>query len=317
VKKRMDIERALQWAFREELPKVAASPGARIRDFRPSENVGSMWDAAERVDNMYGVTPDLYASGDPHPDALTIGDAVRWLDACPVVLPADWNPVTDLGLDADETREAVHHGIGQATFIGEDGERRLKRGLLNIVRMGAVLFTRPIWEAEPVTREIVRGQNGKELWFRKVRIPYTTADGGTAYNEVETNGIDPKTRKPHLDAYRKVRLEPDPAPVVAERAEYECWAHALNALMEEMPPLMTSIEVEASSIPVRPWETGDSRTIRVLPDLRPVQNIPGRPDNMTRPGGETDRRNLMRYMHLSAAGDAMRRGLSTRPKARA
>ncbi|MGE0575435.1 MAG: hypothetical protein AB7F22_10515 [Reyranella sp.] len=138
----MDIEAALQWAYRDELPKGDGGGGL------------GMYRAGGFVD--YGVSIDKWdtepgfpsAMGDPHPDALAIEAAVNKLQPMPIDAAAhrDWlAPECAAMIDADD---------------------RIMRNLIVDVRpyvaMHAKMGTRPEWRVEwHISRRI--GGNGSPI----------------------------------------------------------------------------------------------------------------------------------------------------------
>src|SRR5262245_23588633 len=67
VRRSIDVEQLLQWAYRDELPKQGAQP------FSPWERIFRYGKLGTRIDDQLGVTPRLPpVLGDPHQDALTI-----------------------------------------------------------------------------------------------------------------------------------------------------------------------------------------------------------------------------------------------------
>jgi hypothetical protein len=75
----LDIEDALQWAFREELPK--RSPGGNVIVAGPS--MAPMWRhgvVGAKIDNWSRDPGFPAALGDPHPDAIAIEGRVLALN---------------------------------------------------------------------------------------------------------------------------------------------------------------------------------------------------------------------------------------------
>jgi hypothetical protein len=92
----MDVEAALRWAFRDELPKAANEGGHDPLRWNSGmvENYAQLLTSIDL--NKYGCVPDLSAMSPPHPDAIALGEAVRALDKLAIGLPDDWDPVRDL-----------------------------------------------------------------------------------------------------------------------------------------------------------------------------------------------------------------------------
>jgi hypothetical protein len=260
----MAIEDLLRWAYRQELPKAERVTAG----FQPAGFSASSWsDGMAAVDNSFGVVIDWQAMGPPHPDALAIGHAVAALDAYPVSMPDDWNPVTDLGLSEDETRAALATGLRDVFVTDAQGETRPRRSLSVLLRHHAVMGGCPDWEADVPERRVASGPNGRPRWFRMVDIDYGTVDGRRLIRAVEQDGYDSKRHRPHPDAYRKTLLDPDPALAVAWRAEYELWVMGLAALADALQGGLAEHHPEPSARPIRPWECGGGPKPVVRPDL--------------------------------------------------
>ncbi|GGH27792.1 hypothetical protein GCM10007036_36560 [Alsobacter metallidurans] len=105
--RRLEIEKALAWAFRDELPKTTR-PGGRIKTL----GLPAVWgridkfgELLELVDedglNQWGVFADPFAVTAPHPDAIAIAETVKALGLLALDLPADWDPLGDVELGDD------------------------------------------------------------------------------------------------------------------------------------------------------------------------------------------------------------------------
>lgn len=251
--RKMSIERALQWAFREELPKD--EPDSRT--FAPKlAQGGNSLDVG--VDNRWGVVASLAGDGPAHPDAQIIGGEVLALEGSEIGMPEGWNPLSDLGL-TDGEAAAVLAGFRLAGCMQAH----------DLVRKHALLRDAPVWEAEVPERKLLKAErSGNPKWFRKVLQPYLTADNRTEYREIETpDGFDVTKRRPHEGAYTKTALDPDPKYALRDRAEYEIWRIALDVLFEALHGRLSEIVLEPSNQPIRPWESGPVEKARVLTDV--------------------------------------------------
>lgn len=254
----MPIEDLLRWAFRDELPKSPPRGGGEWRSAAPGfAGVGGAWATMPSVDNHWGVVADLHADGPPHPDAVLIGEAVTQLDAWEIDLPIDWNPLSDLGLSEVEQYEVLSRVMIAALM-----------GPARLIRKHAIMGGCPEWEAERPERMMVRRGNGRDAWFRKINLPYTDPFGVVIDRVVEVDGYDARGKRPYKGAYRKTVLEPDPKPAAESRGEYELWRSALDAMCEMLAGALKDHEALPSARPIRPWESGDVPTVRVLPDLK-------------------------------------------------
>lgn len=274
MKKKISIEALLRWAYRDELPKEPAGGGI----FLPA-GFGGAWGGMERFgeiltvvdggpENRYGLVVDFTAVGEPHPDAIRVGDAVKALDNFPLNLPDEWNPIADWPDLGVEGAAAVRRAVERETYIDGNGDRRFKVAISRLVVRHALMNDAPVWEGERPEIKIVCGANGKPRWFRRVQV---VADPGDAelgimptYTEVEVDGYNQKRQRPYPDAYRKTYLDPDPAETILSRAEYEIWCAALDLLTVDLEDILESHEIVPSDRPARPWEGGASARPRVL-----------------------------------------------------
>lgn len=275
MKRRIDIEALVRWAYRDELPKVAAGEPTFAPVMKPA------WDAITLVgtlgtiiqENRYGVVALPCASDEPHSDALAVADAVARLDALVFVTPEGWAPLSDMGDLGALGAAAVTQGLASLTTTDETGAIRLRRPLSRLVIRQAVLGVAPEWRSEvPEVQEVKRF--GKPAWFRRTARTEDGAFGPASY-EVEVDGFDYKRRRPYADAYRKYVLAPDMAPLVTARAEHELWQGALNVLADDLAHAgLTAHEVVPPSRPARPWEVAASEAPRILPSLLAPSPIP-------------------------------------------
>lgn len=275
VKKRLDIESLLRWAYRDELPKAH-----KLASFLPAE-FGGAWGGIERYgellevidapENQFGVVPDLTSTAWPHEDAIRVHNAVCDLDRLPLNLPDGWNPLGDMPGFADAP-QAVARALESGTYDDRNGERWLKTRAGHLIRKHAIMGGCPVWEAEEPKADVLRGLNGKPLWFRRVSVLIDSGDvaKGIApvWQEVEVDGLDPKRRIPYPDAYQKTVYDHDPVDIVLARAEYEVWRAALDLLAIELEEGLDAHVVTPCTKPYRPWEEGGMPAgPRVLPSL--------------------------------------------------
>lgn len=271
----MDIEDLLRWAYRDELPKEAAQSKLRgigvVSSWGGVQRVGELMTLIDATENRWGVIP-LGCEEDPHPDAVTIAEAVAGLDTIGITLPADYDPLQDLaGLDlGDEGAKLLAGTVGKAidrttTLLADGRTRVLRDSLAHLVRMRAILGQAPEWEAQAPEVVPVRGERGREIWWRRTTM-VGAADGMTY--EVETpDGYCPKRKRPVAGAYRKYVLEPDPLEAALARAEYEVWHAALAYLVADLDGRLVDHIATGPARVIRPWEGGEARAPRVLPDL--------------------------------------------------
>jgi hypothetical protein len=255
---------------RHELPKQAAETvGGWIRASAPngcaspalaSAVAGELGAAISAPANRYGVVPDLGALGrlEPHPAALAIGEAMLGLDAVTPASMDEWDAFEDLdGLAHDPIaapllEQAKRDARGQAGAFA-----RMIGALSGLMVKRAVLGAPRGWDCGEVSARLITGANGKPLWFRKVTRPAAWNMRGevTATCEVEVDGRNDKTQRPHDNAYRKHELTPDPLTVALARAEWQLWRAALDVIWEDAhdEALAHGVTLTPSRLPMRPW----------------------------------------------------------------
>lgn len=260
----MMIEQALRWAYREELPKSPAlgdrlTPACFPRGWEEVEHFG---DYLALIDepvpmNRFGLVADFTADEGPHPDAVLIHEAVTALDACPLSVPDDWYPLTDMGDLGDLGREAVARALDRIAPVGRDGERWMRAKPAALIQKHAILGGEPDWEGDTVERRTV-SEHGKPLWFQREQVQISPADDthgiAAQFITVEVDGFDRQRRRPRAGSYQKQELFPNPLHLIIHRAEYQVWRMALDSLVDEIAGQLRSLRVAASQRPQCPWE---------------------------------------------------------------
>lgn len=268
----MTIEQALRWAYREELPK-SPSLGDRLTPAcfpRGWEEVEHFGDYLALIDepvplNRFGLVADFTADDGPHPDAVTIHEAVNALDAFPVDVPDDWYPLADMGDLGDLGREAVARALDRIAPVGRGGERWMRAKPAALVQKHAILGGEPDWEGEPVGIRDVRSSNGDKKWFRRQQVlvsPESKSLGIPAeFITVEVDGYNHTAKRPYADAYRKAELYPDPVPLIIHRAEYQLWSTALESLCGDLAGCLQALRITGSHQSRHPWESAQGVTV--------------------------------------------------------
>lgn len=268
MRKTIDIEKLVAWAYREELPKaVAGGAGAPVMrgGYDAIVRYGELLTMIDRT-NLFGVVPSFTADdGGPHADAVAVHRAVTALDGFDLDLPDDWTPMQELGAFGDLGAQAVAVALDRLTRVTGEGRRVLRRGPGALVRHHAIMGGCPDWQCEvPEARE-VRGPNGGPLWFRRKVERYDDAFGNPVEHAYEdADGWDQIRKRAKRGAYRKFRLTPDPVPALVARAEYEVWHAALAVLVEDLAGVLAAREVRDTTRPARPWEAGARPAPRIL-----------------------------------------------------
>ena len=268
MKRPVDIEDLLRWAYRDELPKVEADQS--VEGIGPQS--GSMWGGVSQMGeemaaavhdgrpNVYGLLPSHNPFEQPiNPDALIIGEAVNALDYVGFTLPADWSPFADmpgLGADAEWLTDAARQRLVQDSGFVRVEARRL------VIRF-AILGDRREWECEPIRRGWLSYANGAPRWFRRVLVD----DGFGGAVEIEVDGYNKRGKRPFTDAFRKPVFDPSPNTVAEARAEYQVWHAAMAYLAARLDGCLSDFAVSGPARPWAPWEGGGMPERRILPML--------------------------------------------------
>jgi len=283
-RRRMPVDKALEWAFRDELPKcppVLGGPPAMRTGY------GSILDYAalgtvidDGAVNRYGCVADLSREALPADDAVLLGDAVLALDGLTLTVPEDWHPAPELDAFAGLGAKAVSTALRALTVDDGRGGLRLKLSPRDMVIRRAVL---PPSADEASIDQVAlaheRHANGRDRWFVQmtqwIETGAINADGTpvTRPETIEVAGTDKNGhRKP--GAYRKPYLDPDPVGAIIARAEHEMWIAAMGVLCADLDGVAGRLVLAPPSVPARPWlEAGTDQSARVLPDLGAAQRI--------------------------------------------
>lgn len=296
--KQVDIEKLLQWAYRDELPKAQAGrDGVMVpaclgtggdpvwRRGREMAELGTLVDHTAL--NRFGVVADRHAEGEPHADAIAIAAAVVAYAGQGIAMPEGWDSLEDCVLEPADRADAIERGLRRLAGIehvvterytnpDERVERvhaewrpgeRLRVDPVALVMTHAVSRTVPPWEAEQPVKRLSRGANGKARWFRmEERV---CAETGAVLMRIEVDGINEVTRKPYADAYQKLEWVDDPALIVEDRALYEIWHAMLRMVAADLDGMMDAHEALPPARSPRPWVTGGAASPLIWPDLAP------------------------------------------------
>lgn len=240
----IDIEKLLQWAYREELPKQAVSG---LTGWERLIYLGTVVDSSHDPTSLYPA-----AMGAPDPDALAVDWTVR--QSLPESVGCDWprlhlrimgelqfwlSPQALASRTETRIRARVSGGSAQATrtHVVVAAMQAQPRALVQAhARMGS----RPVWDvgAVRVVRRI--GRNGKPV----------------------VEGISRGGRY-GVGARCPLDLDPAPEEIAAARYEYHVWHQALTALANESWNLRGFAPQPPAAAPA-PWLTGPERHSRVL-----------------------------------------------------
>lgn len=232
----LDIEEALKWAYRDELPKHGND-----RDRGPGPYVSPMFRMCALggpVDNWSREPGFPAALGSPHPDAIIVAQAVQDLE------PADLDitgfarayGMDPVGIDVDAIAEAV---LGNLTTL---------------VSLRARSGSRPGWQDGIETQPVRSPANGKPLVFQKVKA--TIEINGSSYDVERDEPVHDNKRRSGtypVGAFAKITYDPGRVAHYTERAEYAAWHAALVFLAEKLEGVLTSLRPIRPSAPARPW----------------------------------------------------------------
>jgi hypothetical protein len=234
----IDIERLLQWAYRDELSKRATSSAEAI--WEHVADVGR-YGIAERPSGS-----QRYDHGAPHRDALIIEHAVARLPDAVIDWEEDAERVLGHLTALVEPRSAPAEPAARETRVSwstRSGARKsaqleaprevilvrtLRTGAL--VTMHARMGTRPDWREEHPQVEPVPAPRGPHALV----VGYAVRKGW--YSE---------------GSYCPVRWYPSPIAIAEARADYLCWWRGLARLAEEL--VLSEHAVTSPQAPETPW----------------------------------------------------------------
>ncbi len=248
--KKITIEKLLTWAFTQELCKVGATGeegGALSGGWQAFAGMAELGTLIDRTPNYYGVIPDFVTNGgDPHPDAVAVGDAVRAL--------ADHG-----GYDIDGTMNLFPEWTDERGLIALEVARmaeelQIKRDILqashvvNLVISSAILARGPDWHAERPAEKMVE-RAGKPAWF----IMRKAADAFGRPYTYETDGRDKRTHRPLRGAYRKFELSSPLRGAIVARMEWSIWQSALSELYAALSGRLAAHDLQPFTADYQPW----------------------------------------------------------------
>lgn len=254
----LDIEDALRWAYRDELPKCGLAGASGV----PS-SLGAMSELGTHVDNSTWNDEPGYpaAVGEPHADAEAIAAAVIRLARFRGHTLDEPGLMPDLGFPGIDERATLRHRMGH---------------MASLAMVHAKLGNRPDAALGPLSLERLSSANGAPLVLRP-GPGFIRQDGRQVAVETEMLVPCKATRGGERPVYPEgarspLKWLPDPAELVRERAIYLTWWLALDALATDLAGKLETITVLAPSAPARPW-AGD-RELGKPPQLFAAQRAP-------------------------------------------
>lgn len=249
IRRALDIEKILHWAYRDELPKTGPAPTS------PWDRMLSVGALGTLVDDGSGPEPGMPpVLGTPHPDALVVEERVRALSqVTEVEYDASVGLMPDMGFDLSE----------------EEAIRRAMAGIVATVRLHARMGTRPpLTPAPQRCLPALHPQSNRPMVLRLENHWETTRwtqvlnDQGRVIEEypaleyatphvVPSPAMRGGIYKP--GSYCPLRYDPEPRVVLMDRAEYLVWWAALDYLAADLNGRLQSIEVLPPVAAQQPW----------------------------------------------------------------
>jgi hypothetical protein len=270
MRQKIDIENLLRWAFTSELPKgggidglagmnsawrmLEASSWGKIMSFA---ELGTLIDSGPKDGSRM-----FLEQGEPHRDALLVGEAVAGLHGVEIGGFDQWDAFGD-------RPDLAPHLAGLSARI----ERRLQampqmsraRLPVTLIVSAAVTGRAPDWRwtEEPKLRMVEVA--GRPAWF----VRENRAKPGDLAEIVEVDGYDPRRRRPKKGAYRKYEVTPDAFGLALSRADWQVWVACLNMLTEDLAGCLADWEVVPSVHTLTPWVEG----VPSKPPLRVLEAV--------------------------------------------
>jgi hypothetical protein len=258
MKKKIDIEKLLQWAMRDEMPK-----GRPI-----SDDLGRV--IADRFRHRplslsSGARPDIdtlgYAPGSPHEDAEAVADAVARLPTS-----AKFEAVAD-----------VEKLFGSLLPVAGPAVRALTLKTFNpqaLVVGCAIGAKRPRWDFTPTCSQIKAPFRDKAGALRSRPLVEGLDDAGATLVPLKPNRGKAAMTRGVYDLHRAPRSPlhwstPALLSIGEARAEYFAWQFHLAALARTLRASLIEYEPIAPAAGAFPWIDGEKRS-RVLSDGFPA-----------------------------------------------
>jgi hypothetical protein len=221
LQRRVDTEKLLQWAFRQELPKrrIAIEGPEYLTPLSRIIDLGTL------VDEKGLEEPGLPAHlGAPHPDALAIERAVAELE--------------DVAVDWPGTRRALLDDLAGLLDESDVTLSALVVGLVGLVALHARMGTRPRWDYWAAPEPII-GRNGKPV---------------VQFLDDRDRLVEGRRNK-NFGRLSRCPLMWFPAPREAAygRIEYTIWAETLDELALTLAGQLEDYDALPPQLPRAPW----------------------------------------------------------------
>jgi len=252
MKQKIDIEKLVQWAMREELPKgqsVSASPWQIVTQYCA---LGVRVDVSGYGDGLG------FLAGEPHADALLVADAIRSLDT----RARFQDRVEVLPLFGDFAGIA---GDAVDAILGASFDQR------GLVLSHATMGSRPAWAFElPSPRQrFYEARNAAGAVRCYPVVLGTDADGDVVMMQKNEGRARKRDGEYTLSMSPRSPLEwHDPAPlsVAHSRAQFVAWHMALSHLAGVLDGALESFDVLPLAVPLMPWLSSSLATRVIFRD---------------------------------------------------
>jgi hypothetical protein len=277
-KRFLDIEAALRWAYRDELPKRQHGGRYDSRDLTAASM--SRLAAADDERPADQREPGFPAAmGDPHPDSIIIETAVKhlgdWAGYCfgddrmgalTSDLPLDpWSMALDRFIHLDPVATAMEAIAAMAGTI-----------IIN-----ARMASRPRWSIETPRVSWVSGPNGVpkvlidevfvQVIDRRGRVRYEPVHGEPPADAIWYRETLPspatRGRQYRPGSYCPLGWRPDPARLLTERAEHCAWHAGLEILAAGLEGQLVATAVLSPAAAWAPWLSSPEDIHGRPPDL--------------------------------------------------
>jgi hypothetical protein len=249
-KRTIDIETALQWTMRDEMPKG-----------RPVE--ASVWDTVisysrlgARVDVSHGGGGGLgFIDGEPHPDAVTIARAVGDLPS-------------GMSLSADECEALVGH-YARLDRAAVSAVARASFNPVMLIIGCAGNRARPAWDIGLPRVRVLRHSNNNAIVFGD-----DDAGGVMRLRPAKDNSYRFADRPRAFIQY----CEPSVGELIEARVEYTIWHRALALLVTKLAGKLADHVVTGPKASAAPWSSGEApAVVHVAADAPTMVRLPLKP----------------------------------------
>lgn len=239
--KKIKIEKLLEWALLHELSKGGGEDGIA--------SPRSAWALMEHVGTL-GVHIDLtrgrqdlpmcFEQGDPHPDAVKVGEAIKNLKtydfSCPEVT-FEMLPLEDWTEEAKElARPDFENVLGRWHKCSAKDQAK---SVIALVVSHAILKKQPECIFLKPKIEVIDTGSKQSGWYVKQK----RIDSFGRAVEIEVDGFNRKTKRLLPGAYQKRKLVPSQKTKVAEWLDWYVWEKAVKFLFTDLVGTLSDFEL--------------------------------------------------------------------------